>query len=148
DNVAERIGDITGRVPGAMINLASAVYKRAANDGVTQVTTTLLNETFRSVHGPELQQAATLYGQLSALARSALSGLLALRGPATANQLVSHLYPRAEPETYTTLVDGVAAELDRVCELSTVCEKTDERYAVYKPLLAYALELVSGGANS
>lgn len=149
DDVAERISYITGRVPGDMINLASSVYKRAANDGITRVTVADLNEIFRSVHRAELQQASTLYGQLSTLARDALRGLLVLRGPVTAGEIVIYLYPMAALETHPTLVAGVSGELKRICGLSTFCEEADERYAVIKPLQAYALELISRtAANS
>jgi hypothetical protein len=144
DEVVARIGRIASRLPKTMVLFANNVYQNAQKDAVQLVRSPLLNQTFRNMYPKEVMAAVTLLDNSPTGVRSALRGLLELRQASKPATIATHLYPGTKPELLSNLVDGIQGNLDRVCNSSSFCVKTQDRYEIPNPVDAYALELALG----
>ena len=136
------IGEITDRTPREIIRLSHEIYNRASVQNVTTVNLDLLNETFREKYQRELKDALYTSKMVSEQARQALKGLIAIGRKGSPSSVANQLFPDADEPTRSFVIAGIQGDLDRLCELSNICVKSDDSYEIPNAVIAYALKLV------
>jgi hypothetical protein len=141
DLVAIRLGEISEKVPGRLINIAAHLYNRALGDQVTNVEASLLNDCFRDHFPDQTKLAIDLCANLSADETDLLKALCGFKEAAAAIDIVKHAYPSQADEVQTLIAKGAAHQLNRVSNLTPLLQAIDHKYKIANSIYRYALML-------
>jgi hypothetical protein len=147
DAVSHRIARIAAFLPREVISVASQVYSFAASERIFRVDLDLLDRAFRGIFRSQYLEAVIVCANISEGARSALTGLLSVRGAATAEQIVRQIFPSASPQVVQALVGGTAGELARLADTGGFVRRAEDKFEFTDPVRSYALKLVLGGGE-
>ncbi|MGE5282453.1 MAG: ATP-binding protein [Chloroflexota bacterium] len=116
DELSREVINLAARVPRDIILYAQKVYARADEAGLTQADASLLDDVVRDYHAAEVAQAARLVENLARSARSLLKVLIECDGCATDRQLAQRIQAGSDPDTLSTVSEGINSQLSKVCE--------------------------------
>lgn len=149
EQVINRIGRISRRLPNDIILICNNLYNHAFKCGARVVTSELLNQTFRSMYRNQVEEAMSLLNNATATTKLGLKGLLILRQPATAKEIAVQMQPGADSDLQATIAEAIQLNLDRIHKAfplssTTFLRKVENRFDVPDPVYAYAFELTLG----
>lgn len=141
NEVTTRLGHISEKVPGQIIQLAAHLYNRALADRIEQVESALLDECFQERYPDQMKQAVDLCANLSSDLADILKVLCNLKMSMTAQEIAKHAYPSHSDAVLQLIAQGAAFELDRVCVISPLLQRMDDKYKIASSIYQYALRL-------
>jgi hypothetical protein len=142
--VSSRLGEIANRVPRPMTELAHDVYEAAQKRNMVEADPSLLTECFRIRYPREVKRAADLCADLSPETMNLLEALCRYAGPASALDLVKQAFPLIPTTHQALMANGVASQLDKLCQSAAILQKTDDKYGIVDSVSRYALKSVLG----
>jgi hypothetical protein len=142
EDVIKQIGKISDRIPKNMIRLANNLYNLARQYSVQLVDISRLDEAFRSLYQSELLQAMELIANSSSTTRTVIRGLLKVGHACDSTMVCNQVYLGAPPDAFTSLVESVKGELERLSKTCTFILKREENFLISNPVYGYALRLV------
>lgn len=139
--ISSHFGEIANKVPRPMTDLAHDVYDAALRENLTDVNLPLLDKCFRDRYTGEVKRAIDLCSDLSPETMTVLKALCQHPDFATPLDLAKDAFSGMPT---SVAVSFVSSQLDKLCQSSSILQKTDDKYSIVDSFSRYALKMALG----
>ncbi len=142
--VVARLGEIANRVPRPMTELAHDVYDKVSAMNMSDANVDVLNDCFRARYSSQVKEATDLCADLAGDTMATLTAICKLSEPVSAAEVFASAFPNVDLAHHKLFSEGVAKQLDMLCQSSVLLRKTEQKYEIVDSFRRYALKIVLG----